>query len=214
VPQTFLSAVSLHSIVVGNLVEGEHKLWVRYRGFNGDSGSCNRLTNTIRVVKLGVQSPRLTSERLFQFDVLTSFPAVETIIQASPDLLDWSPIETNRPAGNTFVFTETSPATNNHRFYRVVLPSGVTIGACLFPNAYRTFLTPSLRVPNGSQKCISTNVHAPPNAPNAPGPPWAGRGLLKSVSVWSMVIQHSPLDTVILFGILFPMTACVIRAGI
>jgi hypothetical protein len=34
------------------------------------------------------------------------------------------------------------------------------------------------------------------------------------LSVWSMVIQHSPLDTVILFGILFPMTACVIRAGI
>jgi hypothetical protein len=111
------------SITLTNLDEGEHNLTVRYRGFNGTLCGCVLKTNTLQVVKLGVQSPRLTPERLFQFDVLTSFPGVETIIQASPNLLDWSPIETNRPPTNTFVFTESSPATNNHRFYRVVLPS-------------------------------------------------------------------------------------------
>jgi hypothetical protein len=55
--------------------------------------------------------------------VLTSFSNVDTVIETSHDLLAWTPISTNRPATNTFLFVDDSPATNRHRFYRVVLPS-------------------------------------------------------------------------------------------
>jgi hypothetical protein len=77
----------------------------------------------VRVVQLGVQSPSLTPDGRFQFDVVTSFPDQETVIQASTNLSDWVPISTNRPSSNTFTFTESSRATNRHRFYRVFLPS-------------------------------------------------------------------------------------------
>ena len=77
----------------------------------------------IRVVDLGLQSPRLTSTGRLQFDIVTSYPGRQTIIQASENLLDWIPISTNQPTSNTFTFTESSPATNAHRFYRVFLPS-------------------------------------------------------------------------------------------
>jgi len=76
----------------------------------------------IRVVNLGVQLPRLTLDGRFQFDIVTSYPGRQTVIQASENLLDWVPISTNQPSSNTFTFTESSPATNFHRFYRAFLP--------------------------------------------------------------------------------------------
>ena len=76
----------------------------------------------IRVANLGVQSPRLALEGRFQFDIVTSYPGRQTVIQASENLLDWVPISTNQPSSNTFTFTDSSPATNSHRFYRVRVP--------------------------------------------------------------------------------------------
>jgi hypothetical protein len=78
---------------------------------------------TIRVVKLGIQLPRVAATGRLQFDVLTSFPGRQTIIQTSFNLSDWTAISTNQPPTNSFTFTESSPATNSHRFYRVVLPT-------------------------------------------------------------------------------------------
>ena len=84
---------------------------------------CNFVTNTIRVVKLGVQSPGLTPDGQLRFEVVTSFPGRPTVIEASPNLHDWLPISTNQPSSNTFTFADSSPATNVHRFYRVQVPA-------------------------------------------------------------------------------------------
>jgi len=106
------------SITVTNLPAGSYNLSVidRYANFHP-----NKSIN-IRVANLGVQSPRLALDGRFQFDIVTSYPGRQTVIQASENLLDWVPITTNQPSSNTFTFTEVSPATNSHRFYRVFLP--------------------------------------------------------------------------------------------
>jgi len=110
------------STTVSNLLEGEHTLTLRYRGLDGTICTCALITNTVRVVKLGVQLPSVTPDGRLQFEVVTSFPGKETIIQSSENLLDWLSISTNQPSSNTFTFTEPSPATNFQRFYRVLVP--------------------------------------------------------------------------------------------
>jgi hypothetical protein len=106
------------SLTVSNLPAGDYTLSVRDR-----YAMCFYCTNVhIRVVDLGLQSPRLTPVGRMQFDIVTSYPSRQTVIQASENLLDWVPISTNQPSSNTFTFTESSPATNSHRFYRVFVP--------------------------------------------------------------------------------------------
>ena len=58
----FSATTPPNSITVTNLAEGEHKLTVRYRGLDGTLCSCVLKTNTVRVVKLGFQSPYLTPD--------------------------------------------------------------------------------------------------------------------------------------------------------
>jgi hypothetical protein len=112
-----------NSVTVSNLMEGDYNLTVRYLGLDGRRCiSCYAITNTIRVVKLGVQNPSLTADSRLQFDVLTAFPGKQAVIKASPNLLDWRPISTNQPSSNTFTFTDRSPATNAQQFYRVLVP--------------------------------------------------------------------------------------------
>jgi hypothetical protein len=120
---TLRAATPPASVSVTNLAEGEHQLAVRYHGQSGGYCQCLYQSNLLRVVSLGVRGPALSAEGHFQFEVVTSFPNVETIVQVSPNLQNWTPVQTNNPATNMFVFTDTSPATNGHRFYRVVLPS-------------------------------------------------------------------------------------------
>ncbi len=111
-----------YSVSVTNLAEGRYPLTVAYLGFAGgiayQAGSV-----TVRVTKLGIQRPSLTSDGRVQFGVVTSFPGKPTVIEVSPDLANWSPISTNVPSGNAFTFTDPSPATNGTRFYRAVIPS-------------------------------------------------------------------------------------------
>jgi len=107
------------SITVSNLAEGEYKLSVRYRGLNGGAS----VLRTIQVVKLGIQSPRVTATGRVQFEVVTSFPGRHTMIQVSSNLLQWTSISTNEPSTNSFVFTERVLATNAQRFYRASVPS-------------------------------------------------------------------------------------------
>jgi hypothetical protein len=111
------------SVTVSNLAEGEYRLTVRYLGAAGSLClPCLRNTNTIRVVKLGARMPSLTADGRIQFEVVTSFPGRPTIIETSFNLRDWTPISTNEPPGNTFTFTDSSPACDSHRFYRVLVP--------------------------------------------------------------------------------------------
>lgn len=110
------------SVVVSNLAEGVHKLRVAYLGGVGGACTCNWITNSIRVVRLEMRSPRLTPEARFQFEVVTSLPGIKTIVQVSPDLVAWTPVTTNQPPGTTFTFTDTYPATNAQAFYRAALP--------------------------------------------------------------------------------------------
>ena len=112
------------SLTLSNLAEGKYTLSVRYLGLDGIfCVSCLLATNTIQVVKLGVRAPGLTSDNRLEFEVLTSFPGEVTLIEASENLGDWTPILTNQPSSNRFIFTEPFPATNAQRFYRVLVPS-------------------------------------------------------------------------------------------
>jgi len=111
------------SVTVSDLPEGEYKLSVRYRGANGVYCTCNRITNTIRVVKLGLQSPSLTPDGHFKCEVVTSFPGRPTVFEVSTNLQAWMPISTNQPQSNAFTFTDSCPANNAQRFYRVLVPS-------------------------------------------------------------------------------------------
>ncbi|HYV32948.1 MAG TPA: Ig-like domain-containing protein, partial [Candidatus Binatia bacterium] len=98
------------SITLSNLVEGQYTLSVRYLGLDGMFCiSCLLATNTIRVVNLGVRAPGLTSDNRLEFEVLTSFPGKVTVIEASGNLGDWTPILTNQPSSNRFIFTEPFP---------------------------------------------------------------------------------------------------------
>jgi hypothetical protein len=108
------------SITVSNLPKGEYKLTLRDR--YSICVACDVQTNTVRVVDLGIDSPRLTPDGRLQFEVVTAFSGRETLIQSASDLLNWSPLRTNVPSSNTFTFTESSPATNAQRFYRVFVP--------------------------------------------------------------------------------------------
>jgi hypothetical protein len=74
------------------------------------------------MVRLSTQALPHHLDEPFRFEVLTSFPERPTVIERSPNLRDWSPISTNQPATNRFTFTESLPATNSHRFYRVLVP--------------------------------------------------------------------------------------------
>jgi hypothetical protein len=106
------------SVTVSNLPVGNYTLSVidRY------NVTWSMAPVNVRVVNLGVQSPHLTLNGRLQFDIVTSYPGRQTVIQTSENLLDWVPISTNQPSSNTFTFTESSHATNSHRFYRVFLP--------------------------------------------------------------------------------------------
>ena len=108
------------SVVVSNLVEGQYDLTVRYT--NGNRCTCVFRTNTIQVVKLSINSPTLTTNGDFQFNVVTSFAGQPNLIQASTNLVDWVSISTNVPAGNSFIFTEPWDATSARRFYRAWVP--------------------------------------------------------------------------------------------
>ena len=111
-----------YSLAVTNLPVGTYQLYIRYQGWSVHRRDYDD-SATIRVTKLGIQSPSLRSDGRVQFGVVTSFPGKATVIEASPDLANWSPIATNVPPTNTFTFTDPSPATNGTRFYRAVIPS-------------------------------------------------------------------------------------------
>lgn len=110
------------SVTVSNLLEGEYKLQVNYDGGDGCQ-NCFMLTNTIRVVKLGIASPRRTPAGHAQFDVVTSFPGRDTIIEASPDLENWMPLATNVPVSTAFIFTDTTSVSTSNWFYRARVPA-------------------------------------------------------------------------------------------
>jgi hypothetical protein len=115
------ASTPLYTLNVTDVPEGDYVLNVKKDGLSVRYASCKSII--IRVGKLGLQSPRLSLDRRFEFDVVTSFPTNQNIIVASSNLLNWVPISTNVPSSNTFTFTEPSPATNAPRFYRAVVPA-------------------------------------------------------------------------------------------
>ena len=108
------------SITVTNLAEGQYPLSIKCLGINAGAETVSQPI-TINVTRLGLQSPLVTSDNRFAFDVVTSFPGNPTVIQASSNLLDWFPVNTNVPSSNTLLFVESSAATNSARFYRAIV---------------------------------------------------------------------------------------------
>jgi len=111
------------SITVTNLPEGDYQLNVSlYFGGVSLPCVCYPKTNTIHVVNLREQNPAVGTNGQFQFQVLTPYPGQETVIQTSPDLLNWVSVRTNYPPTNLFPVTDLPSATEAQRFYRVFLP--------------------------------------------------------------------------------------------
>lgn len=122
--ESFLTATTPpSSITVSNLAEGDHTLLVRYLGQNGEYCACNQILRSIHVVRLGIHSPRRTPAGHAQFDVVTSFPGRDTIIEASPDLENWMPLATNVPVSTSFIFTDTTSVSTSNWFYRARVPA-------------------------------------------------------------------------------------------
>jgi hypothetical protein len=120
----FSASAPPSSITVTNLPEGDYQLSVRlYGGGVGVPCICFPRTNTIHVVNLGEQNPAVGTNGQFQFQVLTPFPGRATVIQTSPDLLNWVSVRTNYPPTNLFPVTDLPSATDAQRFYRVLIPS-------------------------------------------------------------------------------------------
>ena len=102
---TFNATMPPASVTVSNLLEGEYKLTVRYLGANGTLCPCKLITNTVRVIQLGVRLPSVTPDGGLQFEVVAAFPGKPTVIEASPNLVDWVPISTNQPSNNRVLVT-------------------------------------------------------------------------------------------------------------
>jgi hypothetical protein len=120
----FTTTTPPYTLVVSNVPQGDYRLYIQWYGYGAPSfapGLCEG--PVIHVTKLGLNLPRLNSDSRFEFDVVTSFPTNQNVIEASSNLLNWVPISTNVPSSNTFTFTEPLPATNSPRFYRAVVPS-------------------------------------------------------------------------------------------
>jgi hypothetical protein len=110
-------------IVVSNLLEGNHALGVRYAPCQICCDRCYRVTNTVRVVKLGVHTPRVRPDGVRQFEVATSYGGKLHVIEGSPDLQDWCAIAiTNAPATNSFTFVVPHCDRPEDRYYRVLVP--------------------------------------------------------------------------------------------
>jgi hypothetical protein len=116
--EPFNAALPPYKLTVTNLSEGDYQLTARYLGEGGSVGP----GRTIHVTKLALLFPRLTLNGQLEFQVVTSFPDRQTVIEASPNLVKWNPIFTNVPSSNTFNFTEPSGATNSLKFYRARVP--------------------------------------------------------------------------------------------
>jgi hypothetical protein len=119
--ETFTNTTPPYVVAVTNIPEGDYVLSVKKNGAGVNYAACK--PTIIHVAKLGIQSPRLASSNRFTFDVVTSFPTNQNVIEASSNLLNWTAISTNVPMTNTFTFTDPSPATNSPRFYRAVVSS-------------------------------------------------------------------------------------------
>ena len=122
----FTVTTPLYSLAVTNLPEGNYQLYVRrqvpfYGTVSLAPGACE--SPVIRVTKLSMVSTRLAPDSRIEFEVVTSFPTNQNIIEVSSNLLNWLPISTNVPSTNTFTFTDPSPATNSPRYYRVFVRS-------------------------------------------------------------------------------------------
>lgn len=117
--EAFTDSTPLFSLTVSNLAEGDYEIGVRYLGL----GYCTCGTASIRVVKLGLMSPRFGIDRKFTFQVVTSFAGREHEIEVSTNLLNWTAASTNQPSVSSFTFADSSPPTGFARFYRVSVPS-------------------------------------------------------------------------------------------
>jgi len=116
----FTATATPSSVTVSDLPEGEYPITFRFHGGDGIRCPCNLITNTIRVVKLGVQSPSVTPGSQLEFEVITAFPDETNLIQASTNLVDWVSMSTNVPASNRFTFAELLEATAARQFYRAL----------------------------------------------------------------------------------------------
>jgi hypothetical protein len=109
------------SIALSNLVEGEHQFTVRYRGAGGVYCTCNAITNSVRITKLGITNAKLAIDGRLQAQIVTSFPQKETGIEASDDLENWSRITTVVPTDSYFDFVVTPISGKNKKWYRAVI---------------------------------------------------------------------------------------------
>jgi hypothetical protein len=119
--ETFTVSTPSFSTAVSNLVEGSYQLSVQYLGSDGAYCPCQPIN--IRVVKLAALSPNIGPDGRFGFEIVTSFPGKQNVIEVSTNLVNWIPIATNQPSTTTFTFTDPVQSTGSARFYRARVPA-------------------------------------------------------------------------------------------
>ncbi|MBI3414407.1 MAG: Ig-like domain-containing protein [Verrucomicrobia bacterium] len=112
-----------YRLTVSNLLAGDYTFRVhvdtggRYAPFY--TNDFNPIT--IHVAPLLLQSPSLTQTNGLQFEVAGDIVLKTNLIEASLDLLNWLPLQTNVPNENSFLFLDTEATNYSRRFYRVRL---------------------------------------------------------------------------------------------
>jgi hypothetical protein len=107
------------SVVITNIVEGEHSISVLY-----DEGFfCLCPTRRVYAVKLGLREPVLRWDGRMEFELVTAYPGRETVIESSGNLADWTVYQRLVPQTNYVRFTV--PPEESKRWFRAVLPEGV-----------------------------------------------------------------------------------------
>ncbi len=118
---SFTATTPPYSLTISNLAEGTYELSLA--PLNYSYFKILHWPVTIKVVRLGINLPELTSDgQRVQFDGVTSFPNNETVIQVSTNLRDWASISTIVPGANSFRFVDPNPLNGSQRFYRLQVP--------------------------------------------------------------------------------------------
>jgi hypothetical protein len=111
------------SLQMNNLPEGVYRFHVQLVPTQrGIFCECSKITNVVRVVNLGIGVPVMLDRDRLQFEVVTSYPGKEVVVEASEDLVTWSPISTNVPTGNVFTFSDSFGSAGVPRWYRAIIP--------------------------------------------------------------------------------------------
>ncbi len=107
-----------YELTLTNLADGLHIICAQTKDLKGRIGSGVR--GTIRVGQAVLTEPKRTAQG-FEMSVTGNLIAKVNTVQASQNLREWSPLRTNTPTVNQWLFVDPTASNELFRFYRVLV---------------------------------------------------------------------------------------------